>query len=88
MDNEQRQETVSALVDAKRCLADAWQIPMEPTVGLRRRTSAPCRAREHRRHLRNRVCEHLYNADIASPVEVQQFWEKYGELPGFAARNS
>jgi len=30
----------------------------------------------------------IYNADIASPVEVQQFWEKYGELPGFAARNS
>ena len=25
-----------------------------------------------------------YNADVASPVEVQEFWEKHGELPGFA----
>jgi hypothetical protein len=26
MDNEQWQDTVGALVDAKRCLADAWRI--------------------------------------------------------------
>ena len=31
--------------------------------------------------------EHVnaYIADVASPVEVQEFWEKHGELPGFAA---
>jgi hypothetical protein len=31
--------------------------------------------------------EHVnaYNADVASPVNVQEFWKKHGELPGFAA---
>jgi hypothetical protein len=31
--------------------------------------------------------EHVnaYNADVASPADVQEFWEKHGELPGFAA---
>jgi len=30
--------------------------------------------------------EHVnaYNADVASPIAVQEFWEKHGELPGFA----
>jgi hypothetical protein len=26
-----------------------------------------------------------YNADVASPVDVQELWTKHGELPGFAA---
>jgi hypothetical protein len=26
-----------------------------------------------------------YDADVASPVEVQEFWENTRELPGFAA---
>ena len=26
-----------------------------------------------------------YNADVASQGEVQEFWERHGELPGFAA---
>jgi hypothetical protein len=26
-----------------------------------------------------------YNADVASPGDVQEFWERHGELPGFAA---
>ena len=25
-----------------------------------------------------------YNADVASPVDVQEFWAKHSELPGFA----
>jgi hypothetical protein len=28
-------------------------------------------------------CAH--NADVASSVEVQEFWKKHGELPGSAA---
>jgi hypothetical protein len=24
-------------------------------------------------------------ADVASPVDMQEFWKKHGELPGFAA---
>jgi hypothetical protein len=26
-----------------------------------------------------------YNADVASPSEVQEFWDEQGELPGVAA---
>lgn len=26
-----------------------------------------------------------YNVDVASPGDVQAFWERHGELPGFAA---
>jgi hypothetical protein len=31
--------------------------------------------------------EHVnaYNEDVASPTDVQEFWNKHGELPGFAA---
>jgi hypothetical protein len=31
--------------------------------------------------------EHVnaYNADVASPAQVQEFWDKHGVLPGFAA---
>jgi hypothetical protein len=28
---------------------------------------------------------HVYNADVASQGGVQEFWERHGELPGFAA---
>jgi hypothetical protein len=27
---------------------------------------------------------HAYNADVASPVDVQRFWDDDGALPGFA----
>ena len=31
--------------------------------------------------------EHVnaFNADVASPVDVEEFWRRHGELPGFAA---
>ena len=28
---------------------------------------------------------HAANQDVAAPVEVQQFWDDHGQLPGFAA---
>jgi len=84
MDNEHWQETVSALVDAKRCLPGAWQI-LDGTDGA---------ASGVEQALRGALAsiDAIYaiesvnacNADVASPVAVQQFWEKHGELPGFA----
>ena len=31
--------------------------------------------------------EHVnaYNADVASPADVQELWKTHGDLPGFAA---
>lgn len=85
MENEEWQETVRALVEAKRCLASAWQI-LDGTDG----------AAAGVEHALNAALASIdavyaieyvnaYNADVASPVEVQEFWEKHGELPGFAA---
>ena len=85
MENEEWQETVTALVEAKRCLAGAWQI-LDGTDG----------AASGVEHALNAALasidaiyaiEHVnaYNADVASPAEVQEFWETHGELPGFAA---
>ena len=85
MDNEEWQATVAALVDAKRCLADAWQI-LDGTDGAASGVEHALNAAlanidaiyaiEH---------ENAHNADVASPAEVQKFWKKHGELPGFAA---
>jgi hypothetical protein len=84
MENQDWQETVDALVDAKRCLATAWRI-LDGTDG----------AASGVEHALNAALagidavyaiEHVnaYNADVASPAEVQDFWEQHGELPGFA----
>jgi hypothetical protein len=84
MENQDWQEIVGALVDAKRCLANAWQI-LDGTDG----------AASGVEHAINAALAGIdaiyaieqvnaYNADVASPVAVQEFWEKHGELPGFA----
>jgi len=85
MDNEDWQETIAALVDAKRCLSAAWRI-LDGTDGTASGVEHALRAAlagidaiyaiEH---------ANAYNADVASPIEVQEFWERHGELPGFAA---
>jgi hypothetical protein len=75
---------VDALVDAKRCIATAWRI-LDGTDG----------AASGVEHALNAALagidavyaiEHVnaHNADVASPAEVQDFWEQHGELPGFA----
>jgi hypothetical protein len=85
MENQEWQEIVGVLVDAKRCMASAWQI-LDGTDG-----AAPGVD-----HVLNAALasidaiyaiEHVntHNADVASPVDVQEFWKKHGELPGFAA---
>jgi hypothetical protein len=66
----------------KRCLANAWRI-LDGTDG----------AASGVEHALNAAfasvdaiyaIEHVnaYNADVTSPAEVQEFWEKHGELPG------
>lgn len=84
MENEDWQEIVGSLVEAKRCLAHAWQL-LDGTDG-----AAP--GVEHA--LRSALAgidamyaiEHAnaYNADVATPAEVQEFWDKHDTLPGFA----
>ena len=84
MDNQDWQEIVGALVDAKRSLATAWQI-LDGTDG-----AAPGVDRALSAALASidalYAIEHVnaHNADVASPVAVQEFWEKHGALPGFA----
>ena len=76
---------MDALVDAKRCLASAWQIldgtdgaasGVEPAPNAALASIDAIYAIEH---------VNAYKADVASPVDVQEFWKKHGELPGFAA---
>ena len=85
MDNQEWQAVVDALVDAKRCLASAWQIRdgtdgaasgVEPALNAALASIDAIYAIEH---------VYAYNADVASPVDVQEFWKKHGELPAFAA---
>lgn len=28
--------------------------------------------------------EHTSDADVATPIEIQEFWQQHGALPGFA----
>jgi hypothetical protein len=85
MENQEWQEIVGALVDAKRCRASAWQIldgtdgagpGVEPALNAALASIDAIYAIEH---------VNAYNADVASPVDVQEFWKKHSELPGFAA---
>jgi hypothetical protein len=85
MDNDQWQEIVEALVGAKRCLSDAWELldgtdgaagGIELALGAALSSIDAIYAIEH---------VHAFNQDVAFPVEVQQFWEQHGVLPGFAA---
>jgi hypothetical protein len=85
MDNDDWQEIVGSLVDAKRCLRGAWELldgtdgaanGVEHALGAVLSSIDAIYAIEH---------VHAFNQDVASPVEVQEFWEQNGALPGFAA---
>lgn len=84
MENDEWQEVVGGLVDAKRSLAAAWQIldgtdgtapGVEEAFGAALSAIDAIYAIEH---------ENPFNADVASPVEVNEHWERHGTLPGFA----
>ena len=83
MENEDWQ-IVESLVDGKRCLAAAWRVldgtdgaapGVEHALGAALSSIDAMYAIDH---------VNAYKADVASPIEVQEFWEKHGELPGFA----
>jgi hypothetical protein len=85
MENQEWQEIVGALVEAKRCLASVWQIldgTDRAADGVEQVLNAALSSIDA-----IYVIEHVnaYNADVASPVDVQEFWKKHGELPGFAS---
>jgi hypothetical protein len=84
VENQDWQEIVTSLVEAKRCLSSAWQIldgtdgaapGVEHALGAALSAIDAIYGIEH---------VNAYNHDVASPVEVQGFWEKHGALPGFA----
>jgi hypothetical protein len=79
--NEDWQEIVVSLVDAKRALSNAWGI-LDGVDG-----SAP--GVEHALNAALAAIDaiesvHAFNADVAAPVELQEFWDRHGSLPGFA----
>lgn len=84
MDNQDWQEIVDALVDAKRCLASAWQT-LDGTDGAPGVAPALNTALASIDALYADGDVNAHNADVASWVEVQEFWEKHSERPGFAA---
>lgn len=84
MENEDWQEIVASLVDAKRCLAHAWQLldgsdATAPGVEHALRSALAgidgMYAIEH---------VHAFNADDATQTDMQEFWDKHDTLPGFA----
>ena len=84
MENQQWQEIVGSLVDAKRHVTDAWQIldgsdgaapGVEHALNAALASVDAMFAIEH---------VHAANSDVATPVEIKAFWEQHGTLPGFA----
>jgi hypothetical protein len=75
---------VNSLVEAKRCLGQAWQV-LDGTDGA-------ATGSEHALTAALAAIDAIYgvelghdvNQDVAAPTEVQQFWDDHGQLPGFA----
>lgn len=84
MDNESWQAVVNSLVDAKRCVANAWHIldgVDGAADGVDEAVNAALAAIDAVYALE--VAD-AYNQDVAAPADVQAFWEKHRALPGFA----
>ncbi len=72
------------LVQAKRELASAWKI-LDGTDGADPDSEVAITAATDAVDAIYRVeSEHAFNQDVASPADVQAFWERHGALPGFA----
>lgn len=84
MSDEDWKEFVGALVDAKRALGAAWAV-LDGTDG-------PAQGSEHALTAALAGIDAVFavenghdaNLDVAAPVDVQEFWDKHGQLPGFA----
>lgn len=77
-------EIVAALVEAKRYLATAWNV-MDgvdgSAPGLEEALNIALDAIDEIYAIESR---HVANADVATPIDVQQFWDRHESLPGFA----
>lgn len=84
MSNEDWQEIVESLVNAKRQLANAWSI-LDGTDGsadgVEQVLHAALSAIDAVYAIES---EHGANEDVATPVAIVEFWEKHDALPGFA----
>lgn len=87
MTDREWQEFVSALVNAKRSLAQALGVLEElegPAAGVEQSLSAALAAID--------TIYAIETADdaaseLAIPTEVQDFWATHGQLPGFSLRH-
>jgi hypothetical protein len=84
MENEEWQEIVASLVGAKRRLQNAWSV-LDGTDGtadgVEQALSAALASIDAIYAIES---VHAFNADVASPAAVQDYWELHGSLPGFA----
>jgi hypothetical protein len=84
MQDDQWKEFVDALVDAKRSLSEAWSI-LDGTDGVAAGSEAALTAAlAGIDALYGIEVSYEANLDVASPAEVQAFWDEHGQLPGFA----
>ena len=84
MEDADRKEIVNSLVDAKRSLSSAWQV-LDGTDGAAPGSEhALTAALSAIDAIYGIEADHAVNQDVAAPVEVQQFWDDHGQLPGFA----
>jgi hypothetical protein len=75
---------VQHLVQAKRELASAWGV-LDGTDGADSDSEAAVSAATAAIDEIYRVeSVHAINMDVASPQDVQEFWERHDALPGFA----
>ena len=84
MEDDDWKQFVEHLVQAKRELAGAWRI-LDGTDGADPDSEVAITAATDAIDAIYRVeSAHAFNMDVASPVDVQEFWERHGALPGFA----
>ena len=84
MEDTDWKEFVNSLVEAKRCLGQAWQV-LDGTDGAAAGSEQALTAALSAIDTIYAVeAGHEANQDVASPPNVQQFWNDHGQLPGFA----
>jgi hypothetical protein len=84
MEDSDWKEFVEHLVHAKRELAGAWSI-LDGTDGAAEESEAAIGQAADAIDAIFRVeVQHEWNQDVAAPGDVQEFWDRHGQLPGFA----
>ena len=75
---------VASLVDAKRCLGNAWHVLDGTDGGAGGSEQALTAALAAIDAIYGAEVGHPANQDVAAPADVQDFWKAHGQLPGFA----